>query len=157
MYYLSCDNVGLDENAIDARASHEARGERNVREYLSRTYVTLRDIWEFLVKEHDFYSASGLVRRANATISGNDVAGGSSDVLKLSYGKSSGRNGGGSDTDDDGMGGEERKGKTLEYVNGRISLRIDASPLSVAAAMTTLLTALTVVVFVVGAGKTRGR
>ncbi|KAL3816664.1 hypothetical protein ACHAXA_003854 [Cyclostephanos tholiformis] len=61
MYYLSCDNVGLTNDAIEARRAHEARGERNVLDNLSRTYVTLRDIWKFLVTEHDFYSASGLV------------------------------------------------------------------------------------------------
>jgi hypothetical protein len=185
MYYLSCDNVGLTNDAIEARRAHEARGERNVLDNLSRTYVTLRDVWKFLVTEHDFYSASGLVRRANATnaknttISDEDIdVMSSSMALKLSYGKSdattpssSTSRSYGDDNDDDddggvgvgggggGRGGGERKDvKVLEYANGRISIRIDASPFTFAIAMTTLLSAVVVVVVsAVGGGKTKRR
>jgi uncharacterized SAM-binding protein YcdF (DUF218 family) len=150
MYYLSCDNVGLSEEAVDARVAHESRGESNVREILSREYPTMRDVWRFLTTRHDFYSARGLVRRAN-TMTMDD--GGSSQALKLSYGKTaaavapaSSSSSGGNDNDDgvDNGGGEKKREKMLDYKNGKIELTIDAASLVIA------MTAISVVVVASG-------
>lgn len=82
LYYLSCANVGLDDEALRSRRHHEKRGEQNIRTNLSSQYTTLRGIFEFLSEKHDFYSAPKLVRRAT----GEEDAQSSDNTLKLSYG-----------------------------------------------------------------------
>ncbi|KAL7548752.1 hypothetical protein ACHAWF_012017 [Thalassiosira exigua] len=86
MYYLSTANVGLSAEALASRRSHEAGGEANVRAVLANQYPALRDVWEFLTVEHDFYAAERLVRRAVAGDGGASGAGPKSDdALKSSY------------------------------------------------------------------------
>ncbi|KAL3780750.1 hypothetical protein ACHAW5_006420 [Stephanodiscus triporus] len=162
MYYLSCDNVGLSEEAVVARMAHESRGEANVREILSREYPTMRDVWRFLTTKHDFFSARGLVRRANTTTmddGGSSREGGGDEALKLSYGKtaaavapSTSSSSGGNDNDDSGDdgGGEKKREKMLDYTNGKIELTIDAVSFVIAM---TALTAMTVFVVVVARGR----
>ena len=87
MYYLSCNNVGLSNEALASRKEHEARGEANIRTKLAIQYTTLHDVWEFLVKNHDFYSAEKLVSRG-LNNGGNDMNERSDNLLKLSYGRS---------------------------------------------------------------------
>jgi hypothetical protein len=117
MYYLSCNNVGLDNEAVSARKAHEIRGETNVRHNLAPTYPTIQDIWTFLVTKHDFYCATKLVERSSVLV--NDDS--SNAMLKLSYGNSN-------HVGDDG----DEKSKALQYVNGKIVLRIDIPTLVVA-------------------------
>jgi hypothetical protein len=83
MYYLSCNNVGLNPDAIEARRSHEARGETNVRSKLAEEYKSLHDVLVFLTTKHDFYTASKLVNRATAS-RGERVR---DELLEMSYGK----------------------------------------------------------------------
>ena len=84
LYYLSCNNIGLADDAVEARRVHEARGESNVKTKLAPKYPTLEGVWTFLTTHHDFYSASKLAKRGAG--GGNDV--GKDSLLKLSYGKS---------------------------------------------------------------------
>ena len=86
LYYLSCSNIGLTSDAIEARRSHEKRGEINVRTKLAVEYTTLKGVWGFLTKNHDFYSAAKLARSGT----GQDIMTGSNTLLKASYGQSSG-------------------------------------------------------------------
>ena len=87
MFYLSCNNVGLSSDAVEARRSHEQRGERNVAENLSRKYTTLNGVLDFLTSKHDFYAANTLVRQS---IGDNGVGEKKSEnLLKLSYGQQS--------------------------------------------------------------------
>eukprot|EP00571_Detonula_confervacea_P013802 CAMPEP_0172300628 /NCGR_PEP_ID=MMETSP1058-20130122/2665_1 /TAXON_ID=83371 /ORGANISM="Detonula confervacea, Strain CCMP 353" /LENGTH=338 /DNA_ID=CAMNT_0013010451 /DNA_START=98 /DNA_END=1114 /DNA_ORIENTATION=- len=109
LYYLSCNNVGLANDALESRKSHEARGETNVRTKLAKEYTTLKGVWEFLTEKHDFYAANRLVRRGM----GEDEAGSDNNLLKLSYGKSTSTDGGG-----------EAK-KMIEYKGGKIVLSLD--------------------------------
>jgi len=154
LYYLSCDDVGLSHEALNARRSHESRGEANVREYLSMRYPTLRDVWRFLVTEHDFYSARGLVRRSSTA--------GVDEILKLSYGEiaAAAAAAKAAPEDDGGDGGGEivekkRTKKMLEYANGKIELRIDAAVPPVVAA--TALSALAVLIVVAVGGRMNRR
>ena len=91
LYYLSCADVGLDDEALQSRRQHEKRGEQNIRANLSRQYTTLRGIFEFLTEKHDFYSAPKLARRAI----GDEDAQSSDNTLKLSYGRAARTKGGG--------------------------------------------------------------
>ena len=85
LFYLSCNNVGLSNEAVEARRSHEKRGERNVVENLSKQYTTLNEILRFLTSNHDFYAANKLVRQSM----GDGAEKRSGDLLKLSYGQKS--------------------------------------------------------------------
>ena len=62
MYYLSCNNIGLSNDALLSRKQHESRGEMNVRTKLAVEYTTLHDVWNFLTNKHD--SAEKLVQRS---------------------------------------------------------------------------------------------
>ena len=55
LYYLSCPNVSLSDDAIQTRKAHEAKSERNVRENLSVKYKSMQDIWMFLTSQHDLH------------------------------------------------------------------------------------------------------
>jgi hypothetical protein len=124
MFYLSCNNIGLTTEAIDARKAHEMRGEMNVRTKLSVQYKTLHDVWTFLTRDHDFYSASKLVERAMA---GVDILHASTEELKLSYGKTSMSSS--SPLPTSNLRREQVEGRTqmVEYKNGKIVLTLDAS------------------------------
>ena len=87
MFYLSCNNVGLSTEALEARRSHEKRGEKNVLENLSRQYTTLNSVLGFLTTNHDFYAADKLVRQS---IGGGIGEKRSGNLLRLSYGQQSG-------------------------------------------------------------------
>jgi len=84
LFYLSCNNVGLSNEAVEARRSHEKRGEMNVLENLSEQYTTLKSVLGFLTTNHDFYAANKLVRQSMGD--GNDEKR-SGNLLKLSYGQ----------------------------------------------------------------------
>eukprot|EP00978_Attheya_sp_CCMP212_P016191 scaffold42226_cov45-Attheya_sp.AAC.4 len=92
LYYLSCDNEGLSSEAIAARAEHEAKGAKNVRDKLAKEYNSLRGVLQFLTEKHDFYSATKLSQRAIQTQLQSDLDPKSA-ALKRSYG------GGGGDHD----------------------------------------------------------
>lgn len=70
---------------MEARRSHEKRGERNVVENLSKQYTTSAEILSFLTTKHDFYAANKLVRQSM----GDGAEKRSGDLLKLSYGQKS--------------------------------------------------------------------
>ncbi len=73
---------------MEARRSHERRGERNVVENLATKYTTLTGVLEFLTTNHDFYTANKLVKKSLDTgvkRSGN--------LLKQSYGQMSSSSG----------------------------------------------------------------
>jgi uncharacterized SAM-binding protein YcdF (DUF218 family) len=129
MYYLSCNNVGLDNEALAVRKAHEVRGEANVRLHLAPTYPTIQDVWTFLVTKHDFYCSTKLVEQSSVSSiqdTGNNCNSSSSNaILKLSYGKTTTTAGDDNHIGDDG----DKKSKALQYVNGKIVLRIDTSTL----------------------------
>ena len=106
MYYLSCNNVGLTQDAIQSRKAHEAQGEVNVRTKLANQYTTLQSVWEFLTTKHDFYAADLLVQKATGT----GVTTGADNLLKASYGKSSSGDGGNS--------------RMAQYKDGRVVLSL---------------------------------
>lgn len=135
MYYLSCNNVGLDNEAISARKAHEIRGEMNVRHTLAPTHPTIQDIWTFLVTKHDFYCATKLVERSSISLVNDEdnCMSNSNAMLKLSYGKTTaGDNHFGND------GNENDSMALLQYVDGKIVLRIGAPTLVAAISLLTI-------------------
>lgn len=86
--YLSSENVGLSEEAVQARKEREAKSEETVREKLSPKYQSLKDVWGFLNQHHSLYTASKLVERARGN--GDALA---SAMVKQSYGAGSAHNG----------------------------------------------------------------
>ncbi|KAL7493758.1 hypothetical protein ACHAWT_002829 [Skeletonema menzelii] len=103
LFYLSCNNVGLSNEAVEARRSHEKRGEKNVVENLSKQYKTLKSVLGFLTTNHDFYAANKLVRQSMGD--GNEKRSG--DLLKLSYGQKS-------------SGGSSSRSSVIQFQDGKI-------------------------------------
>jgi uncharacterized SAM-binding protein YcdF (DUF218 family) len=89
LYYLSSQNVGLSEDAINARREREEQSAKNVRENLAKKYTTMAKVWKFLNSEHSLYTASKLVERGR----GSGVDGGASEMVKKSYGLKDDTNG----------------------------------------------------------------
>ena len=112
LYYLSINDVGLSKEALEARRSHEARGETNVRTKLAMEYTSLKGVWRFLTTHHDFYTASKISKRG---IRSNGERG-ENNLLKLSYGKSNGPN---------SVGVASPKATVLQYKGGKIILTLD--------------------------------
>eukprot|EP00980_Cylindrotheca_fusiformis_P020701 scaffold7738_cov133-Cylindrotheca_fusiformis.AAC.10 len=81
LYYLSSPNIGLSEEAVQARREREVKSEQTVREHLAPTYKTLKDVWGFLNDNHSLYTANKLVQRARG-----DGDASASDMVKQSYG-----------------------------------------------------------------------
>lgn len=86
LHYLSSPDVGLTEEAVEARREREKKSEKTVREILAPKHTTLKDVWKFLTHEHSLYSASGLVKRGKGDV--NSV---SSSMIKQSYGAADGK------------------------------------------------------------------
>jgi len=79
LYYLQSPNVGLSEEAVEARREREARSLASVEKF-AESMKTMRDVWSFLNERHDLYTASKLADRARNA--GEDA----SDLVKKSYG-----------------------------------------------------------------------
>jgi len=80
LYYFSSKNVGLEEEALEARKEHEERSAINVSQKLAPQYQTMKEVWSFINKNHDLYTAQKLI--AGAT----NVDNVRSEKLKASYG-----------------------------------------------------------------------
>jgi hypothetical protein len=80
LYYFASKDVGLTEEALEARKEHEERSARTVSEKLAPQYKTMKDLWKFINENHDLYAASKLIAGATQI---DDVRG---DALKASYG-----------------------------------------------------------------------
>lgn len=84
LYYLESPNAGMASEVVAARKEREASSSESV-DYLSQKYSTLREVYNFLTREHSLYAANHLVDRGRATAA--DVEEGSvKDVVKRSYG-----------------------------------------------------------------------
>ena len=71
--YLASPDVGLSEEAIQARREKEIKSLRSV-EALAKTYQSLPDVWTFLNEKHDLYTASKLIERGrNAPVDGSEA------------------------------------------------------------------------------------
>jgi hypothetical protein len=80
LYYLSSPNVGLSDDAIQARQEKEQNGLKAVEEY-AKNYRSMRAIWGFLNKKHGLYTAGALVKRGKA-----QAAPETTELAKKSYG-----------------------------------------------------------------------
>ena len=79
--YFASANVGLTDEALQARHHHETRSADTVRTKLSPKYRTMKDVWVFMNENHDLYTATKLI--AGATKVTQDER---NDALKASYG-----------------------------------------------------------------------
>ena len=86
LYYLSSPNVGLSQEAIQARMEREKSSEKTVRNVLAPKYTTMSALSYFLTHNHSLYTASKLVERAKPSSDNNSEA---SDMVKKSYGAAS--------------------------------------------------------------------
>lgn len=73
LYYLSAPDIGLSEEAIEARKLKESKSASTVKNILSKKYDTVEKIFNFLTSEHSFYTASKLVERGMNDGSGIDT------------------------------------------------------------------------------------
>jgi hypothetical protein len=81
LYYLSSPNVGLSDDAIQARNEKEQNSLKAVDGY-SQTYRSMRAIWGFLNKKHDLYTAGALVKRGKIQTAPDETTA----LVKKSYG-----------------------------------------------------------------------
>ncbi len=79
--YFESPNVGLSEEALDARQVHEMNSAKTIRSKLAPKYRTLKDVWTFINTNHDLYTASKLI---DGTMKANAKS--KNDALKKSYG-----------------------------------------------------------------------
>lgn len=93
LFFLASPNVGLTNQAIEARKEREAQSAATVRTQLAPKYKSLTQIHHFLTHEHALYSAHSLVERgrgiSSSRITNNDK--GASWAVKQSYGGTSSR------------------------------------------------------------------
>ncbi len=85
LYYLAVPDVGLTESAIKARKEKEQKSANTVKNILSQKYSSIEHIFDFLTKEHSFYTASKLVQRGmdDGSKSNQDAVG---KLIQDSYG-----------------------------------------------------------------------
>uniref|UniRef100_A0A7S1Y322 DUF218 domain-containing protein n=1 Tax=Grammatophora oceanica TaxID=210454 RepID=A0A7S1Y322_9STRA len=90
LYYLASEDVGLSETALKARNEHEAKGQKTVEEKLAPTYNSMSKVWEFLMHNHDLYTASKLIDNVSQAKFSEQ-----GEALKESYGAGAAGGGGG--------------------------------------------------------------
>jgi hypothetical protein len=81
LHYLESPDVGLSEEALNARIEKERKAFESVK-LLSNQYRSLREVWTFLNFRHDLYSSSSLVQRGQSKEGSESVG----DLIKKSYG-----------------------------------------------------------------------
>lgn len=80
--YFASRNVGLSDEALQARREHEARSCKTVETMLAPKYQrSMKDVWGFINEHHDLYASQKLI--AGATEVTNSVR---DEALKKSYG-----------------------------------------------------------------------
>jgi hypothetical protein len=84
LYYLSSPNVGLSDDAIQARQEKEQYSLKAVEAY-AKNYRSMRAIWDFLNKKHDLYTSGALVKRGKT-----QTAPETTELVKKSYGATRG-------------------------------------------------------------------
>jgi len=78
--YLESPNVGLKDDALEARSIKEAKSLSTVQRF-AKQYRSLRQVWSFLNQQHDLYTASKLVEGGASHLDSK-----SADLIKKSYG-----------------------------------------------------------------------
>ena len=81
--YLQSPDVGLEEDALEARREKEAKSLVAVQRF-AKQFQSMKQVWAFLNQQHDLYTASKLVQGGASNID-TDI---SSDLIKKSYGGS---------------------------------------------------------------------
>jgi len=78
--YFVSPNVGLTDDALQARRMHEQKSTKTILQNLAPQYQTLPDVYKFINEHHDLYTADKLISGAT------QVNAARSDALKASYG-----------------------------------------------------------------------
>jgi hypothetical protein len=85
LFYLASPNIGLSDDALQARIEKEAKSEKTVNAFAIQ-YRKMAQVWWFLNSQHDLYSASRLVERARGEhhlpLGSSETA----ELIKASYG-----------------------------------------------------------------------
>jgi hypothetical protein len=82
--YFASPNVGLTEEALQARRIHEEKSTQTIRTKLVSHYQTLPDLWKFVNQNHDLYTAEKRIAGATQVTSIRN------DALTASYGAAAG-------------------------------------------------------------------
>lgn len=85
LYYLQSPNVGLSDEALQARREREVASARTVREVLMPQYTTIQEVYTFLTQDHALYTAHKLVARGKG-VTTTDNSNAASEQVKKSYG-----------------------------------------------------------------------
>jgi len=80
LYFLSSPNVGLSNEAVQARNTKERSSLEKVKTYATM-YRSMGAVWAFLHEKHALYTAEALVKRAEAK-----TAPETPELIKKSYG-----------------------------------------------------------------------
>lgn len=86
LYYLQSPNVGLSDEALQARREREAASAKTVREVLMPQYTTMSEVYTFLTQDHALYTAHKLVARGKGATTDNNSINAASEQVKKSYG-----------------------------------------------------------------------
>ena len=78
--YLESPDVGLEDDALEARKEKEAKSLANVQRF-AKEYRSMRQVWSFLNQRHDLYTASKLVEGGESHLDTQ-----SAELVKKSYG-----------------------------------------------------------------------
>jgi hypothetical protein len=82
LYYLESPDVGISQDALEARIEKETKSLETVKIF-AQNYRSLRDVWNFINLNHDLYSANNLVERGRGSPQESESVG---DLVKKSYG-----------------------------------------------------------------------
>lgn len=83
LYYLASPNVGIDDEALQARRSKESQSTQTVQRLAQQYGSSLRQVWHFLHNDHALYTATRLVERAQQQPPKDQVT---SSLVRKSYG-----------------------------------------------------------------------
>lgn len=78
--YLESPDVGLEEEALQARSDKETKSLETVQRF-AKQYRSLKEVWSFLNQQHDLYTASKLVEGGASHLDAQ-----SAELIKKSYG-----------------------------------------------------------------------
>ena len=80
--YFASKDVGLTNEALQARQDHEKRSTETIQTKLVPKYTSMKEVWMFINQNHDLYTAEKLIAGATQ-VTKNNVR---NDALKASYG-----------------------------------------------------------------------
>lgn len=82
--YFASKDVGLTNEALQARQDHEKRSTETIQTKLVPKYTSMKEVWMFINQNHDLYTAEKLIAAGATQVTKNNNV--RNDALKASYG-----------------------------------------------------------------------